>query len=133
MSDKLKPIYIVEGYEQDPNLGKFTRPTILRYDILAYRKDDVDAAIDNLKARINELENTPHTDNSAVIDLLQKENAKLIECVKNAKDVLNAAGPIVLGNDDSCIITQGVASAMNWCERLLKEHENLHKKTETSK
>ena len=100
---------------------------------LVYDKDEADKYIDELKARIHELESIPHTDNSAVIDLLQKENEKLIECVKNAKDVLDAAGPIVLGNDDSCIITQGVASAMNWCERLLKEHENLHKKTETSK
>lgn len=48
--DELKPIYIVEGYEQDPNLGKFTRPTILRYDILAYRKDDADSVIAELKA-----------------------------------------------------------------------------------
>lgn len=54
--DELKPIYIVEGYEQNPNLGKFTRPTILRYDILAYRKDDVDAAIAELKAENRKLQ-----------------------------------------------------------------------------
>ena len=54
--NKLTPIYIVEGYEQDPNLGKFTSPTILRYDILAYRKDDADAVIDELKARNTQLE-----------------------------------------------------------------------------
>ncbi len=35
--------------------------------------------ISELKARIHELENMPHTDNSAVIELLENENAQLKE------------------------------------------------------
>ena len=45
----------------------------------------------------------------------------VVECIKNAKDVLDAVGPVILGHDDSGILTQGIASARNWCERVLKE------------
>jgi len=42
-----------------------------------YKKAEVDEAIAELKARIHELENMPHTDNSAVIELLETENEAL--------------------------------------------------------
>ncbi|MBO7412802.1 MAG: hypothetical protein J6U20_03960 [Fibrobacter sp.] len=42
-----------------------------------YKKAEVDAAIAELKARIHELESMPHTDNSAVIELLETENEAL--------------------------------------------------------
>lgn len=42
-----------------------------------YKKSDVDEAIDELKARIHELQSTTHTDNSAVIGLLSDELEKL--------------------------------------------------------
>ena len=42
-----------------------------------YDADEVDEAIAELKARIHELESMPHTDNSAVIELLQNENKDL--------------------------------------------------------
>ena len=42
-----------------------------------YKKSDVDAAIDELKAIIHELESTTRTDNSAVIGLLSDELEKL--------------------------------------------------------
>lgn len=63
---------------------KFTTPikieihgigTIESKDLLL--KAEVDEAIAELKARIHELENMPHTDNSAVIELLEKENEDL--------------------------------------------------------
>ena len=38
-----------------------------------YPAKDVDEAIAELKARIHELESMPHTDNSAVIELLSEE------------------------------------------------------------
>lgn len=44
-----------------------------------YYADDVDGVFAKLKARIHELENMPHTDNSAVIELLENENAQLKE------------------------------------------------------
>ena len=44
---------------------------------LVIRKQFVDAAIAELKDRIHELESMPHTDNSAVIDALETENAEL--------------------------------------------------------
>ena len=44
-----------------------------------YYADDVDRVFAELKARIHELENMPHTDNSAVIELLENENAQLKE------------------------------------------------------
>ena len=47
------------------------------------------------------------------------------ECIKNAKDVLDAVGPLVLQHDESCILTQGVATARNWCERILNEDGSL--------
>ena len=43
----------------------------------AYPKKDVDKAIAELKSRIHELESMPHTDNSAVIELLSDELEKL--------------------------------------------------------
>lgn len=42
-----------------------------------YYADDVDGVIAKLKARIHELENMPHTDNSEVIDALETENEAL--------------------------------------------------------
>lgn len=45
----------------------------------------------------------------------------VVECLKNAKTVLDAVGPLVLEHDKTCILTQGVASARNWCESILKE------------
>lgn len=47
-----------------------------------YPKDEVDAAIADLKSRIHELESIPHTDNSAVIEKLVQENERLIKCCK---------------------------------------------------
>ena len=44
-----------------------------------YYADDVDRVFEKLKARIHELENIPHTDNSATVELLEKENAQLKE------------------------------------------------------
>ena len=49
----------------------------------------------------------------------------VIECLENAKTVLDAVGPLVLEHDDSCILTQGVASARNWIERTLNENRSL--------
>ncbi len=46
-------------------------------DCLMYDADEVDEAIAELKARIHELENMPHTDNSAVIELLENQNSEL--------------------------------------------------------
>ena len=51
-----------------------------------YGKADVDAAIAELKARIHELESMPHTDNSAVIELLENEYNKLKEAYERQKD-----------------------------------------------
>ena len=76
--DKLTPIYIVEGYEQNPNLGKFTRPTILRYDILAYRKDDADTVIDDLKVENEKLSNA--------LDKERSETIKYMDELCNAKN-----------------------------------------------
>lgn len=45
----------------------------------------------------------------------------VVECLENAKTVLDAVGPLVLEHDKTCILTQGVASARNWCELILKE------------
>jgi hypothetical protein len=45
----------------------------------------------------------------------------VVECIKNAKDVLDAVGPVILEHDKTYILTQGVASARNWCELVLKE------------
>ena len=42
-----------------------------------YIADEVEAAIDELKARINKLQSMPHTDNSDVIDILSSELEKL--------------------------------------------------------
>ena len=49
---------------------------------LVIRKQFVDEAIDELKARIHELESMPHTDNSAVIERLSNENERLVKCCK---------------------------------------------------
>lgn len=48
-----------------------------------YKKAEVDAYIAELKARIHELENMPHTDNSAVIELLENENKNLKDKVRH--------------------------------------------------
>lgn len=49
---------------------------------LVIRKQFVDAAIAELKARIHDLESMPHTDNSAVIERLSNENECLVKCCK---------------------------------------------------
>lgn len=66
-----KPKELEEHSAQIFELGCMERPV--------YLKEDVDAVIAGLKARIHELENMPHTDNSAVIELLENENAQLKE------------------------------------------------------
>lgn len=58
-----KPKELEEHSAQIFELGCMERPV--------YLKEDVDAVIAGLKARIHELENMPHTDNSAVIELLE--------------------------------------------------------------
>lgn len=56
------------------------------------------------------------------------ENIK--ECLKNAKDVFDAVGPFLLGKDDSGILTQGVASARNWIERIFEKDIKFWKYTD---
>ena len=48
-----------------------------RSNKLFYSKSEVDAVLAEKDAKIHELENMPHTDNSAVIDALETENEAL--------------------------------------------------------
>jgi len=48
-------------------------------------------------------------------------NARLHAALKNAIEVLDAVGPLVLTHDDSCILTQGVSDAVNMAKRALNE------------
>ena len=68
---------------------KFTTPvkieipgigTIESKDLLL--KVEVDEVIAKLNDRIHELENMPHTDNSAVIELLENQNAELRQATR---------------------------------------------------
>ena len=82
-----------------------------------YEADAVDEAIAELNDRIHELENMPHTDNSAVIELLEKEN----EDIKN--ELLDA-------KRDACRFEKAMYRALfNWAHVrtfvYMKEHGML--------
>ena len=47
-------------------------------------------------------------------------NQFIEECLKNAKVVLDAVGPFILGKDQEGLLTHGVATARNWIERVLE-------------
>lgn len=75
--DELK-IYL----PQDGPWGLYSEETGTVEEETCYLKSDVDEAIAELKARIHELENMPHTDNSDVIELLENQNAELREATR---------------------------------------------------
>lgn len=50
----------------------------------------------------------------------QTPKQNIEECLKNAKVVLDAVGPFILGKDQEGLLTHGVATARNWIERVLE-------------
>lgn len=51
----------------------------------------------------------------------------IYECLKNAKDVLDAVGPFILDKDEVGSLTYGVAAARNWIERVLRDNADKFK------